>query len=459
MSQVNLKKAIETITGKVAETKKYFDYYDGDQPEIYTNKRLFEIFRSLDFNFSLNICAVVIDATKERIVFQGYDHKEKAIRDKLSELVTDQKLLLEADEVHEAALVTGESYVIVWPELVDGIPTNKVEVFYNSPDIVQAFYEPSNPKKMSFAAKIWQEVDKTIHATLYYADHLEYYRTKPMDETADKANVNLYEVDTTKRGVIVDGKKVLWPVNPYGKIPVFHFRLERRKNKSDIKSVLPPQDSINKLVSDMMVAAEYGAFKQRYIISNSDTSSLKNKPGAVWDIKAGAAGDQPSSAGEFSETDLKIYTDAMNNLALFVAKITNTPNHYFSQQADAPSGEALIAMESPLNKKSQDRIDKFAPVWQEIAAFALQIMGTPVDENTISVNFKKPETVQPFTQSQIVLNEINSGIPLIISLKNNGWTQSQIDELVTVIAEQKITDQANIGKTYTDALKRFNAGA
>ena len=47
--------------------------------------------------------------------------------------------------------------------------------------------------------------------------------------------------------------------------------------------MIPLQNAINKLVTDLMVAAEYGAFMQRWIISNADTSSLKNAPNEIWE--------------------------------------------------------------------------------------------------------------------------------------------------------------------------------
>ena len=273
--------AFKTISAKVKSYTDLFGYYDGDAPLMYSTQQLVEVFRSLDAKFTLNVCSVVIDATKERISFQGFSTGDKDVDAKLSDLVVQQDLKNEADETHEAALVCGEAYIIVWPEVIDGQETAKVEVFYNDPRNVHVFYDPANPRKPIYAAKLWMGDDGKSHMTLYYADRLEYYVTTRVEESESLVDEKSFIADISRSGVIVEGDLVTWPKNPYGAIPVFHYQIEKRCNKSDIKNVVPLQNGINKLMSDMMVAAEYGAFKQRWIITNASTETLKNNPNAI----------------------------------------------------------------------------------------------------------------------------------------------------------------------------------
>ena len=76
---------------------------------------------------------------------------DEARTDALSQVLSASALLLEADNVHLGALVTGESYVIVWPDVDTGIP----EVYYNDSRNVHLFYEASRPKVKRFAVKWW----------------------------------------------------------------------------------------------------------------------------------------------------------------------------------------------------------------------------------------------------------------------------------------------------------------
>ena len=83
--------------------------------------------------------------------------------------------------------------------------------------------------------------------------------------------------------------------NPYNLIPVFHFRRERRVITSELANVIEPQNAINKLLSDMMIAAEFGAFPQRYIISQASPGKFKNAPKLIWDIPGSDGEGQPTS--------------------------------------------------------------------------------------------------------------------------------------------------------------------
>ena len=108
--------------------------------------------------------------------------------------------------------------------------------------------------------------------TLYYKDRLEYYITQKTYKGTDMPTgaAAFRPAETPKAP------------NPYGEIPVFHFRPNRHAKGELSKSITTLQDAVNKLLADMMVAAEFGAFKQRWIISNADTKALKNAPNEVW---------------------------------------------------------------------------------------------------------------------------------------------------------------------------------
>ncbi|GAF73244.1 unnamed protein product [marine sediment metagenome] len=219
------------------------------------------------------------------------------------------------------------------------------------------------------------------------------------------------------------------PDNPHEEVPFFHFRLERRRIKSDLTNAIPLQNGINKLVTDMMVAAEYGAFKQRWIISNAGTSTMKNAPNEIWEIPAGDGVGQQSSVGQFDATDLENYTKAKDSLASAVAIISRTPKHYLFGQGGDPSGEALIAMESPLVKRCEQHIAQFIPVWKDAARFMLKIQGIDFEARDIVVNYADPETVQPKTEAEIRESGKRAGIPLNTLLREEGKDDAWIEQM------------------------------
>jgi hypothetical protein len=241
-------------------------------------------------------------------------------------------------------------------------------------------------------------------------------------------------------------------------VPVFHYRIAQRKCKSDLKNVIPIQNGVNKLLTDMMVSAEYGAFKQRYVISSAETrGKLKNAPNEVWDLPAGDGMGQQTQVGQFQETDLKNYLDAIDNLATAISSITRTPKHYFFSVGSNLSGEALIAMEAPLNKKAQDRIDRFAPVWKSVTQFMLQAAGQSVRLEDVDVTFDRPETVQPRTTAETRQMNVTAGMPLTSVLREEGKSEAFIAQVEKDIQETE-RKKADLASAYLEeARRKFDA--
>jgi hypothetical protein len=179
----------------------------------------------------------------------------------------------------------------------------------------------------------------------------------------------------------------------------------------------------------MMIAAEFGAFPQRYVISQQPAGALKNAPNELWNIPAGDGQGQPASVGEFSQTDLGVYLTAIDKLATAIGIITRTPKAYFYAQGGDPSGEALIAMEAALNRKAQGYIERFTVVWREVAAFLLALAGSEVDPMAITPIWQPVETVQPLTASIIRQNTVSAGIPLVTALRREGWTEAELEQM------------------------------
>lgn len=409
----DIKLAYESIVNKRDALTDAFAYYDGDHPIIYSTARLASIFKSNEVKFIQNWCAVVIDSLKERIQLKGFTVPDQ-VKAEVDRLWIENQLSLESDDLHEAVHITGEGFIIVQESETGGSP----EIFYNDPRLVTAIYYEGNPRNMRLAAKMWIDELEHYRLTLYYPDRFEYYISQGKAENVTNAGAFTPDPDQPEAP------------NPWGKIPVFHFRLSKRVIKGDLHDVIPLQNAVNKLLTDMMVVGDYGAFKQRYIITNSDVSGLRNSPDAIWEIPAGDGSTEGTKVGEFSATDLKNYLEAISQIAGDIAKISRTPKHYIFGQAGDPSGEALTAMEAPLIRKAQDHIERFDPVWSEVIAYALQLKGYTINHAEINPEWETVETVQPKTRADIRLLTVNSGIPLITALKREGWTETEIEDMI-----------------------------
>lgn len=397
----DLKRAFDTLKSRLLPYQTLFQYADGKQPTVYSTARLQTAFRNINAHFTQNWCSVVVNATLDRLSLKGFDAESETVNAALDDLWKREHLGLDAYDAHKDALVTGEGFLIAWAE-EDG----SLSIYHNDPRMCAMFYNRERPKVPEFAAKWW--VDTVNHLTLYYPDRLEHYetRSKNMPSAASAFHPSEPPVEP----------------NPFGQIPVFHLR-----GPGELDNILTLQDAVNKLFADMMVAAEYGAYKQRWIISNSDTSDLKNAPNEIWDIPAGDGQGQASSVGQFDATPLENYLNAIDKLAAAIAIISRTPKHYFYNASGQLSGEALLAMEAPLTKKAEQYQERFGVTWRALAAFLLKLTGAgEVDENTIKPVWKPVGSVQPYTEAQTVQTETGSGIPLITSLRRRGWGEDEI---------------------------------
>ncbi len=310
--------AFSAIKGKRDRYDYLWNMYDGQHPLVYSASRLSEIFRNIDANFSENWCAVVVDSVIDRINIERFtvgDNEDAGER--LVRLMLDTGLHLDAYDAHLCTLVTGEAAILIGVD-DDG----QVEAYYNDSRMIHVQYDPSRPRVMLFAAKLWDDRDELGNniwrLTLYYPDRFEYHVAQKKEMPTNGRAFVLAEIAT----------------NEYSRIPVFHFTRERRNLSSELQNVINPQNQLNKILADMMVAAEFGAFRQRYLISQVESKTpLKNMPGLVWDIPAGDGVGQPTQVGELSATELGNYIQALDRGANVIAAISRTPKHYFSRQA------------------------------------------------------------------------------------------------------------------------------
>jgi hypothetical protein len=434
----DLKTAYEALKAKATVFAEYWKYYDGNQTLHYSSSRLREVFRNIDAKFVENWCAVVIDATLERIQLTGFDTGDKASTDRLAELWQSTGMELDDNDVHLATLVCGEAYVFIWPD-ADGKP----QAFYNDPRLCHVQYDAENPRKKAWAAKWWKAYDGRTMLNLYYSDRIEYYATKGGEEISSEAAFFLREDMPPAE-------------NPYDVVPIFPFALTGRGSISELYGILPLQDAVNKLFSDMMVSSEFGAFKQRWIISNADTNALRNSPYETWMIPAGD-GTTQTQVGEFTQTDLAGYISAMQALATAIAVQKRIPKHYLMAQGGDPSGEALIALEAPLNKKCSAYIERFKASWRDVAAFLLKIDGADVDPMSVQPLFAKPETIQPRTQGEIRKMSVEAGIPLKTHLqREEGWTENELKQLDKDKEAERTASSASLAKALLDAQRNFD---
>lgn len=396
----------DALKAKEEDYTTKYRYYDGDQPLKYSTERMKRAFADVNVYFAQNWISVIVSSVLERLVLKGFTSKNTTLQAEMEEKFKSLHIQLDAYDVHEAALVTHEGFIIV--DVVEG----EKELYFNDPRMVHVQYNPERPKEKLFAGKKWTDEDGLIHITVYLPDTIEDW--------------------TSKEGKTAGSfKRISSEPNSLKGIPVFHFRIGRRTSKSLLdKSTISIQDAINKLFSDMMVSAEFTAFKMRVFISQADPGQIKIGPDLKLWLPAREGKDgQDTDIKEIGGDDLEIFIKPMTELANSLAATTRTPKHYFFSQGEVPSGEALISMEAPLVKKTLQIQENLAVTWQELGAFLLNIDGGSVKPEDIEPVWMPVETVQPLTQAQIMKTYTEANVPVSVAAKKVGWDSTEISEL------------------------------
>ena len=409
----DIKLALDHIVESREHYKKAEAYYEGNQEEIFASRRWTRLFRKDKVDYQFNFSRTVIDAVLNRLEIATVSTPDEAANQKINQYWEQNDLKLDAEEIHRKALVYGDCYAIVWPE-EDGTIT----INYNSPLTTAIIYDPENPRKKSFATKLWQITTSSgqnqINLNLYYADRIEKYSMYGhLDNLTAGSNFQFVEIVP----------------NPWNEVPVFHFRTTKQYGRPEHADAMGPQDAINKLIATHMYTVDYQGAPQRYALSsggneaefedfNDDSTArdnlgaLQNGPGELWYLKG------VNSVGQFAPADPKTFTEPVKDFIRAMASLTSTPLHYFEKTGNIPSGEALRTAEGPLLKKVEDRQYAFGNTWRDLFRFMLKIDGIITD---VEVSWEFVETMDSLDAWEVAIKKSLVGVPLEQILVEMGY--------------------------------------
>lgn len=381
-------------------------YYEGRHPMAFASEKFRDAFGGLFREFADNWCALVVDAVEERLNIDGF--RFGATSDEPDAVETDDKdawaiwqqnmLDAESQVAHTEALINGVSYVLVWPDIA-GQPQITVE----HPSQVIVAHDPGNRRRRLAALKRWVEDDGTARAVLYLPDEIYKWRTLTRWTSSSKA-----------RWVEWAPNNEMWPSkNPLGVVPMVPLTNRRRmlaEGCSELRDVIPVQNAVNKLVADMMVASEFGAFRQRWVtgldiprdpVTNAPIEPFKAAVNRLWmgnppkdQNGAKIEGASEVRFGEFDQTDLTPFVKAIELLVQHVASQTRTPPHYFYLSGQFPSGESIKSAETGLVSKGRRKMRHFGESWEEVMRLAFLVLGDQRRANALDAEtiWKDPES-------------------------------------------------------------------
>lgn len=359
-------------------------------------------------------------------------------------------------QIYTNALVKGRSFVIVWPSADD---EKIAKIFFNDAALIRVWYDENG--EIEAAAKQWQRVDGKVRRNLYFPDRIEKWMLDAFSNSPDVTVAAKPKVGQSGMAKTLDWVRFndegdeSWPiVNKYDRVPVFPFINKPHtslEGQSEIKNTIPQQDAINKQLGDMLVASEYGAFKQKIIASKGrPTDGWKHGPNQLWSTT-----DTDAKWGDFDATELENFLKAIEMWVQHVAGTSRTPQHFFFVTGQPPSGEALKTAEAGLVAKTNKKTMYFGNTWEDAIRFAIEIeMGSDVfpDELRITATWDDTETRIESDFWDIQTKKKGLGVPNRQLLKEGGYSEEEIAEFEAV---DELQTEKDIGNAL---LRSFESG-
>lgn len=394
-----------------ARHRRFSEYYDGEHQKLmFAQARHLNEFGEVFEKWRDNFCGLIIDSVNERLAIDGFRMTDEPDADRDAREIW-QRNCLDADSNagHLDAMIHGTAYAVVWAD-GDGRPSITLE----SAENVVVQYKPGSRREVEAAAKFYADDWGREWATLWFANRVYTFQAG----TVGWANPSAVKSVN----------------NPLGQVPVVPLNNRSRLTggpRSDLATVIPLQDAVNKTVSDALLASEYAAWPQRYVTGLEiveDDSGHPVEPFKTAVDKLLQAEDPNVRFGQFEAADLGNYVQLTDMLVQHMASTSRVPFHYFLNSVGvAPSGESITAAEAGLIAKTRERMLHFGESWERVMRLAFKVTADKRAEAwSAEVIWRDPENRTESQHMDALLKLKMIGVPTDQLLSDAGYTPQQI---------------------------------
>ena len=418
----------EDLTERNTTSAAYQRYYDGDHPLPWIHKKVAARYNRLMRQAITNFPLLVVDSVKNRLRVQGF-RLDEADADQFvwTDVWQRNNLDIYSGMVHQQALVTGVSYVSVWPDDL-GRPRIRgescTEVYHES--------EPDDPMVVRYALKVWADV----YAKTWYARVFE-----PGTVTFLSAPYRGMDMDSITRPVFSEfARTAKWDVdevvdNPFGEtVPIVPFLNRPRMDGTglgEFADIIPLFDRVNTLTADLLLAAELAAFKIRWATGLEIPRDTDGNPVEPYDValdRLWISEDPETRYGSFDATPLDPYASAIDQAIHQIAAASSTPPTLLTGKITNLSAESLKAMETGLVMKVKSRMQAYGEAWAQVVRLGLAAYGdSRSDMAEIETIWVDPENVSEAQRVDALVKLSSIGLPWRAVMERWGATPQEID--------------------------------
>jgi hypothetical protein len=430
-------------------------YYRGKQPLRFASDEFKKYHGQRYQGFADNWVQVVADAPVERLTVTGVMPTGATQADPESWRVW-QMNGLDADSQlgFLGAVNSGRSFVLVWGDPED--PETPQVTFEDASQCIVA-YEPGSRRNRLAALKRWEDGGDD-YATLYLAD--EVWKFKRARSGQAQKSTGLQDVDDElKKWELRDsGEEPNPQPNPLGVVPMVEL-LNRPtlvgEPVSDISGVIAIQDAVNLLWAQLFTTSDYASFPTRIVLG------AERPVVPVLDASGTIVGERPVDMEKFavdrvqfftgdnvrteewSAANLNAYAEIIETAVGHIAAQTRTPAHYLIGKMANLSGDALIAAETGLVKRVDEKQLWFGQALREVFRLIALAQGDEVKAEAISGGRVLWADAQSRSQAQLtdaLLKLKTLGFPFEFLALQYGLTPTEVVDLMAMREKESMAD-------------------
>lgn len=432
------------LVGRQRLIQLYEDYYEGRHVLAFATSKFRQVFGEMLAAVSDPWMSLVVRASVERLSVQGFRLGDATDGDPMAwDIWQRNGLDLDSSLAFTEAVKHGESYLLTWWGR-NGEP----EITVEHPSQMIVAREAGNRRRRAAALKRWMEDDGTLLATVYLPDTIHRFELPE--------NAQQWRLRSESRGAVAEERNPLrvvpvvplvnephmLPCYPPQSLLSYPHRVPRAAvglGRSDLADAVPTQDQINKLLCDMMVASEVGAFRQRWATGLEVPEDENGDPVQPFEHaidRLWTSASTETTFGEFTATDLANFTKAIEGRIQSLGSRTRTPPHYMlGQSGSFPSGESLRAAETGLVAKAHDKQRSQGEGLEEAMGLALTIKGHQGATHRAEVDWEQAEYRSESEFVDSLVKKLSIGVPVKQLWRDAGYSAQQIAEFRSMLKE------------------------
>lgn len=444
-----LARLLKQLRARHTDMQLWDSYYRGKQPLAFASDKFREAFGDRFPAFTSNFCSLVVDGTSERLEVSGFRFGAPENDAKVWEIWQANELDAHSQLAHTEALIKGASYALVEPAVAGGIPTITIE------DGLEAIVErnPRRPTERRAGLKAWVDDEGHVLAYVYLPDAIAKYRSRrPMGDRPLMAWPDqdwlTWSVDNFEPWQ-PQGED--WPLrNALGVVPLVELPNRPRLGRygqSEVEPIRSNQDAVNKYRCDALIASEFAAFPQRYLLNyetatDPETGRAKEPFRAaidrLWTVpppdpdEEGNAGPTPVM-GQFAAASLEPYERMITLEVGHISSISRMPYTALlgNPQSVPASAESTKASEAGLIRKLGRSELFLGQGWEAVIRVALLAMESNLAKVPVAeTRWVDEETRNEAVRTDAVVKLHQEGIiDDEVAWEMAGLTRAQIDHM------------------------------